>query len=51
MFPTALQQDFIKEKDVYKLPLMMHSGIVRFLGDGRMGKEFVLVLELATQVS
>lgn len=51
MFPTALQKEFTKERDVHKLPLMMHSGIVRFLGDGKMGKEFVLVLELATHVS
>ncbi|XP_053346919.1 anti-Muellerian hormone type-2 receptor-like [Clarias gariepinus] len=51
VFPTALKQEFTKEKDVYKLPLMMHSGIVRFLANGKMGNEFVLVLELATQGS
>lgn len=51
VFPTALQKEFAKEKEVYKLPLMRNSGIVRFLGDGKLGKEFVLVLELATQVS
>ncbi|XP_017331276.2 anti-Muellerian hormone type-2 receptor isoform X2 [Ictalurus punctatus] len=51
VFPTALQKEFTKERDVHKLPLMMHSGIVRFLGDGKMGKEFVLVLELATHGS
>ncbi|MCJ8737203.1 hypothetical protein PDJAM_G00021270 [Pangasius djambal] len=51
VFPRALQQKFTKEKDVYKLPLMMHSGIVRFLGDGKIGQEFVLVLELASQGS
>ncbi|KAF5894795.1 galactocerebrosidase isoform X1, partial [Clarias magur] len=51
VFPTALKQEFTKEKDVYQLPLMMHSGIVRFLANGKIGKEFVLVLELATQGS
>ncbi|KAG7327988.1 hypothetical protein KOW79_007932 [Hemibagrus wyckioides] len=51
VFPTALQQEFNKEKDVYKLPLMTHSGIVRFFGHGKIGKEFLLVLELATQSS
>ncbi|XP_053366145.1 anti-Muellerian hormone type-2 receptor-like [Clarias gariepinus] len=51
VFPPALKQEFTKEKDVYKLPLMMHSGIVRFLANGKMENEFVLVLELATQGS
>lgn len=51
VFQTTLQQEFDKEKDVYKLPLMTHSGIVRFFGHGNIGKEFLLVLELATQVS
>lgn len=51
VFPKELQKEFAKEKHVYKLPLMRHSGIVRFLGAGKLGKEFVLVLELATQVS
>ncbi|XP_027015429.2 anti-Muellerian hormone type-2 receptor isoform X2 [Tachysurus fulvidraco] len=51
VFPTALWQEYTKEKDVYKLPLMMHSGIVRFLGHGKIGNEFVIVLELATQGS
>ncbi|TSV68140.1 Adenylate kinase 7 [Bagarius yarrelli] len=51
VFPTALQREFIKEKDVYTLPLMTHSGIVRFLGAGNIGKECVIVLELATRGS
>ncbi|KAI5606661.1 bone morphogenetic protein receptor, type II a (serine/threonine kinase) isoform X1, partial [Silurus asotus] len=51
VFPTARQREFTKEKHVYKLPLMMHSGIVRFLVDGKIGNEFLLVLELATHGS
>ncbi|KAL7837364.1 hypothetical protein SRHO_G00270750 [Serrasalmus rhombeus] len=51
VFPATQRQEFDKEKDVYMLPFMMHSGIARFLGAGRMGREFVLVLELANQVS
>ncbi|XP_026868297.2 anti-Muellerian hormone type-2 receptor isoform X2 [Electrophorus electricus] len=51
VFPATLRQAFIKEKDVYLLHSMTHSGIAQFLGAGRMGKEFVLVLELATQGS
>uniref|UniRef100_A0A3B4DMF1 receptor protein serine/threonine kinase n=1 Tax=Pygocentrus nattereri TaxID=42514 RepID=A0A3B4DMF1_PYGNA len=51
VFPATQRQEFDKEKDVYMLPFMMHSGIARFLGAGRMGREFVLVLELANQGS
>lgn len=51
VFPSELKQWFTKEKDVYILPLMKHSGIVHFLAAGRMGKENVLLLELATEVS
>ncbi|KAI5102014.1 bone morphogenetic protein receptor, type II a (serine/threonine kinase) precursor, partial [Silurus meridionalis] len=49
VFPTIRQQEFTKEKHVYKLPLMMHSGIIRLLEDGKIRNGFVLVLELATQ--
>ncbi|XP_072522647.1 anti-Muellerian hormone type-2 receptor-like [Salminus brasiliensis] len=51
VFPETLKQDFTKEKNVYMLPFMTHYGIIQFLGVGRMGKELVLVLELATQGS
>ncbi|XP_076860621.1 anti-Muellerian hormone type-2 receptor-like isoform X2 [Brachyhypopomus gauderio] len=51
VFPAIQRQEFIKEKDIYLLPSMMHSGIVQFLGGGRMNKDFVLILELATQGS
>lgn len=51
MFPATLRQEFAKEKDVFMLPFMVHSGIVQFLEAGRMHQNFVLVLELAAQVS
>ncbi|XP_062841131.1 bone morphogenetic protein receptor type-2-like [Trichomycterus rosablanca] len=51
VFPTTVKKEFTKEKDVYMLPLMKHPGIVQFLAAGRLGEEFVLVLELASQGS
>lgn len=51
VFPATLKQMFTKEEDVYCLPLMKHPGIVQFFTSGKMGQEYVLVLELATEVS
>ncbi|XP_022538368.1 bone morphogenetic protein receptor type-2 [Astyanax mexicanus] len=51
VFPESNRQEFSKEKNVYLLPFMTHCGIVHCLGVGRMGREFVLILELATQGS
>uniref|UniRef100_A0A3Q2D340 receptor protein serine/threonine kinase n=1 Tax=Cyprinodon variegatus TaxID=28743 RepID=A0A3Q2D340_CYPVA len=35
VYPANWKHMFIKEKEVYELPLMKHEGIVKFLGTGR----------------
>ena len=46
------KQSFTTEREVYKLPFLVHAGIADFLGAGRLeGGEMVLVLELAAYVS
>ncbi|KAM6979726.1 bone morphogenetic protein receptor type-2-like [Aplochiton taeniatus] len=53
IFPSGCKQQFWSEKDVYQLPLMVHSGIASFLRAMKIGRksgeeEWVLLLELAT---
>ncbi|KAI1892413.1 hypothetical protein AGOR_G00133100 [Albula goreensis] len=53
VFSTRYVHDFLREKEVYTLPLLDHAGIVRFLGAGR-GRDSgdrLLVLELAVHGS
>ncbi|XP_067099630.1 bone morphogenetic protein receptor type-2-like [Osmerus mordax] len=46
------EHSFTTEREVYKLPLLVHAGIADFLGAGRLeGGEMVLVLELAAYSS
>ncbi|XP_023651169.2 bone morphogenetic protein receptor type-2-like [Paramormyrops kingsleyae] len=49
VFPTAHRRSFLKEKEVFGLPLMEHPGLVHFMGAGMepTGGHWVLLLELA----
>ncbi|XP_072562272.1 anti-Muellerian hormone type-2 receptor-like [Paramormyrops kingsleyae] len=49
VFPAAHRRSFIKEREVFGLPLMEHPGLVYFLGAGMepTGGHWVLLLELA----
>uniref|UniRef100_A0A3B3T4K6 receptor protein serine/threonine kinase n=1 Tax=Paramormyrops kingsleyae TaxID=1676925 RepID=A0A3B3T4K6_9TELE len=53
VFPAAHRRSFIKEREVFGLPLMEHPGLVYFLGAGMepTGGHWVLLLELAKYVS
>ncbi|XP_030634077.1 anti-Muellerian hormone type-2 receptor-like [Chanos chanos] len=53
IFPAGHSREFMREKEVYALPLMVNCGIACFLGAGRTleRRECVLVLELAAHGS
>uniref|UniRef100_A0A3Q0SDE7 receptor protein serine/threonine kinase n=1 Tax=Amphilophus citrinellus TaxID=61819 RepID=A0A3Q0SDE7_AMPCI len=46
--PAAYEQFFTTEKEIYKLPLLKHAGIVNFLGTGKADdRSCFIVLEFA----
>lgn len=56
VFSFANRQNFINEKNIYRVPLMEHDNIARFIvgderltADGRM--EYLLVMEYYPNVS
>ncbi|KAL2091453.1 hypothetical protein ACEWY4_013716 [Coilia grayii] len=52
VFPVKNHQEFIRERSIYALPLMVHAGIAHFFGAGRvLSGEFVLALKLASHGS